>query len=51
MAPQVESEPATRCLWAAGFYFREMELSLELWDVIAEVYGFDTWREKRATHP
>ena len=27
--------------WAVGFFFGNTELSLELWTVIAGVYGFD----------
>ena len=27
--------------WAVGFFFGNTELSLELWNVIAEVSGFD----------
>ena len=27
--------------WAVGFFFGNMELSLELWTVIARISGFD----------
>jgi len=27
--------------WAVGFFFENMELSLELWTVIAGISGFD----------
>ena len=27
--------------WAVGFFFGNTELSLELWNVIAEISGFD----------
>ena len=27
--------------WAVGFFFRNTELSLELWTVIAGISGFD----------
>jgi len=27
--------------WAVGFFFGNMELSLELWNVIAGISGFD----------
>ena len=29
--------------WAVGFFFGNTELSLELWNVIAGVLGFDEW--------
>jgi len=27
--------------WAVGFFFRDLELSMELWTVIAGLSGFD----------
>jgi hypothetical protein len=27
--------------WAVGFFFGNAELSLELWDIIAGISGFD----------
>ena len=27
--------------WATGFFFRNMDLSLELWTVISGILGFD----------
>ena len=27
--------------WAVGFFFRNMELSLELWNIISGISGFD----------
>jgi len=27
--------------WAVGFFFRNVELSLELWTVISRISGFD----------
>jgi hypothetical protein len=27
--------------WTVGFFFGNTELSLELWNVIAGIYGFD----------
>ena len=29
--------------WAVGFFFGNVELSLELWTVIAGISGFDDW--------
>ncbi|MQF67309.1 hypothetical protein FIM07_02575 [SAR202 cluster bacterium AD-802-F09_MRT_200m] len=29
------------CPWAVGFFFGNVELSLELWTVIAGISGFD----------
>ena len=29
--------------WAVGFFFADMEHSMELWNVIAGVSGFDDW--------
>ena len=29
--------------WAVGFFFGNVELSLELWAVISGILGFDDW--------
>ena len=33
--------------WSVGFFFGNMELSLELWTVIAGISGFDDWASFR----
>jgi hypothetical protein len=33
----------TTAVWAVGFFFGNTELSLEIWNVIVGLSGFDEW--------